>query len=43
MRRPTPYEEYLWRLRDYYRIKGLEQPSWIDTAAKYYGVNMKLS
>ena len=38
MRKPTPYEEYLWRLRDYYRIKGLEQPLWIDTAAKYYNM-----
>lgn len=38
MRRLTPYEEYLWRLRDYYRIKGLEQPPWIDTAAKYYNM-----
>lgn len=38
MRGPTPYEEYLWRLRDYYRINRLQQPSWLDAATKYYGM-----
>ena len=38
MRAPTPYEEYLWRLRDYYRIKGLDKPAWIDTASEYYEI-----
>lgn len=36
MRGPTPYEEYLMRLRDYYRIKGMERPSWVDAASEYY-------
>lgn len=38
MRMPTIYEKYLWRMRDYYRIKGLEQPSWIDAATRYYSM-----
>lgn len=38
MRAPTPYEEYLRRLRDYYRIKGLDKPAWIDTASEYYEI-----
>ena len=38
MRMPTIYEKYLWRMRDYYRIKGLERPSWIDAATRYYSM-----
>ncbi len=38
MRGPTPYEKYILRLKDYYKIKGMERPSWIDAASEYYGM-----
>ena len=38
MRRPTEYEEYLMRMRAYYRIKQLEQPAWIESARRHYGL-----
>ena len=36
MRRATEYETYLRRMRDYYRIKHIECPSWVDKAIQYY-------
>ena len=36
MRKPTVYETYLHRLKDYYRIKQLECPEWVDKASQYY-------
>ena len=38
MRVPTPYEQYILRLKDYYMIKGMERPSWIDAAGRYYSM-----
>ena len=36
MRGPTAYETYLHRMRDYYKIKHLEEPEWIEKASLYY-------
>lgn len=36
MRGPTAYETYLWRMYDYYKIKKIDQPEWIDKAREYY-------
>ena len=36
MRLPTAYEIYLHRLKDYYKIKHLECPTWIDKASSCY-------
>ncbi len=36
MRRPTAYEIYLSRMRDYYKIKNHEQPDWIEQASIHY-------
>lgn len=38
MRRPTEYEMYLMRMRAYYRIKKLDQPPWIESARRHYGL-----
>ena len=38
MRRRTEYEVYIMRMRDYYRIKQLEQPAWIESACRHYGL-----
>lgn len=36
MRMPTAYENYLYRMEDYYKIKKLEKPDWIRQAKNYY-------
>lgn len=36
MRGPTAYETYLQRLADYYKIKRIDKPEWIDKASRYY-------
>ncbi len=37
MRMPTAYENYLRRMEDYYKIKNIDKPEWIDLARIYYG------
>ena len=36
MRMATAYERYLYRMQDYYKIKNMEQPEWIEKARRYY-------
>lgn len=36
MRKSTEYENYLFRLIKYYKIKNMETPSWIGKAKHYY-------
>ena len=36
MRMPTAYENYLRRMEDYYKIKNIDKPEWIDLAKTYY-------
>lgn len=36
MRKPTQYEIYIRRLKDYYRIKKIEEPEWVEKASRYY-------
>ena len=38
MRLPTDYERYLFRMMDYYKIRNLEQPAWIESARRHYGI-----
>ena len=36
MRGPTEYEEYLWRLQEYYHKNSLPEPVWIGKEWQYY-------
>lgn len=36
MRRPSVYEEYLYSMKQYFKIKQQDCPQWVDKAKQYY-------